>query len=160
MIQLHYQSCQFKYDNCYILKPSSLASSGFHTGNQTVQSVRNTRQQVRNISKAELDSILDTADRLNRGDKIQRVRLLKLLAKKPGAITSEIRNTALIGNISDVASDINDLLEPSGYLVGSEQGEVVKDHFGSNHTLYHWFLYRTTPNNQPQAQAQTVGGAF
>lgn len=115
---------------------------------------------VKNISRAELDSILDAADKRNQGDKLQRIRLIKLLAEKPGAITSEIRNTALIGNISDVAIQANDLIEQTGFFIASEVGKVIKDKFGSNHLLFHWSLYRTTPNPSTKAQTQQVRGAF
>lgn len=73
-------------------------------------------------------------------------RLVALLGRRSRLATREVNQTCSIGNISDIAADVNPYLHSEGYFIGCEPpDEPIINKFGEKSNQFLWSAYDVTP---------------
>jgi len=73
-------------------------------------------------------------------------RLLALTARRSHIPTREVNQTCSIGNIADVAMDVNPYLHNEGLMIGCDYPpEPIINKFGEKSNQFLWSMYDVTP---------------
>jgi hypothetical protein len=86
----------------------------------------------------EIDTLMDGVFLSN-----QQRRLIDYVAANPHSLTVAVNRATAIGNISHVASKVNEKLMPLGYLTACVRPvESISNRFGESSQMYEWSLFK------------------
>lgn len=98
--------------------------------------------RVTTIPDSTIDRILNRLpETMNQGR-----RLVALLGRRSRLATREVNQTCSIGNISDIAADVNPYLHLEGFFIGCDYPEKkIINKFGEESNQFLWSAYDVTP---------------
>jgi hypothetical protein len=98
--------------------------------------------RVTTIPDSTIDRILNRLpETMNQGR-----RLVALLGRRSRLATREVNQTCSIGNISDIAAEVNPYLHLEGFFIGCDYpDEPIINKFGEKSNQFLWSTYDVTP---------------
>ena len=112
------------------------------------------KAQPTELNPSELKEAVSRIPRCKQGR-----RLITYLSKHPQAITVDCNSRCAIGNLSDVAANINPILYSLGLFVGCERPpKPVKNRFNEPSHMFLWSIYRVTNQQSLPLAANDEGG--
>jgi hypothetical protein len=110
---------------------------------------------VTHLEQNEIDTLLDGLFLST-----QQRRFIQYVATHPHALTVTVNRATAIGNISHVASKVNEKLMPLGYVIACVRPiESISNRFGEPSRMYEWSMFKLpqrAANEPPHASALEV----
>ena len=108
-----------------------------------------------NLEQNEIDTLLDGLFLST-----QQRRFIQYVATHPHSLTVTVNRATAIGNISHVASKVNEKLMPLGYVIACVRPiESISNRFGEPSRMYEWSMFKLpqrAANEPPHASALEV----
>ena len=110
---------------------------------------------VSHLEQNEIDTLLDVLFLST-----QQRRFIQYVATNPHSLTVTVNRATAIGNISHVASKVNEKLMPLGYVIACVRPiESISNRFGEPSRMYEWSMFKLpqrAANEPPHASALEV----
>ena len=110
---------------------------------------------VTDLEQNEIDTLLDGLFLST-----QQRRFIQYVATHPHSLTVTVNRATAIGNISHVASKVNEKLMPLGYVIACVRPiESISNRFGEPSRMYEWSMFKLpqrAANEPPHASALEV----
>ena len=110
---------------------------------------------VTNLEQNEIDTLLDGLFLST-----QQRRFIQYVTTHPHSLTVTVNRATAIGNISHVASKVNEKLMPLGYVIACVRPiESISNRFGEPSRMYEWSMFKLpqrAANEPPHASALEV----
>ena len=93
---------------------------------------------VTHLQQYEIDTLLDGLFLST-----QQRRFIQYVATNPHSLTVTVNRATAIGNISHVASKVNEKLMPLGYVIAYVRPvESISNRFGEPSRMYEWSMFK------------------
>lgn len=93
---------------------------------------------VVDLAQYEIDSLIDGLFLSS-----QQRRFIQYVATNPHSLTVVVNRATAIGNISYVASRVNEKLMPLGYVIACVRpSESISNRFGEPSRMYEWSMFK------------------
>lgn len=110
--------------------------------------------QVVDLKQYEIDTLLDGLFLST-----QQRRFIEYVATNPNSLTVTVNRATAIGNISHVASRVNEKLMPIGYLTACVRPiESICNRFGEPSRMFEWSLFKLPQRAANEPCADLVMG--